>query len=209
MLMTKETTTGDPHAARLGDPRAAGGRRHPRMRGARLGEGPGRSARARARLRSSPVRTRRRAFGGGRRGGSPQGPGFDRRHVPGMSGRRLLKRHRSPIEEGSSHARVSRWAMEAGPEATVGPSGECARSWLGDCFFEQIRWLGVYRQERFRSPTAPMRSATMCEKCEMLDEKIAHTRRLAKAGLDDLTLSRFASLIAEYERQKKALHPEA
>jgi len=49
----------------------------------------------------------------------------------------------------------------------------------------------------------------MCEKCEELDEKIAHTQRLAKAGLDDLTLSRFASLIQEYERQKKALYPDA
>jgi len=48
----------------------------------------------------------------------------------------------------------------------------------------------------------------MCEKCEELDEKIAHTRKLAKAGPDDLTLSRFVSLIEEYERQKKALHLE-
>ena len=48
----------------------------------------------------------------------------------------------------------------------------------------------------------------MCEKCEELDQKIAHVRRLAKAGLDALTLSRFAALIEEYERQKKALHPD-
>jgi hypothetical protein len=48
----------------------------------------------------------------------------------------------------------------------------------------------------------------MCEKCEELDRKIDHVRRLAKAGLDELTLSRFAALIEEYERQKKALHPE-
>jgi len=49
----------------------------------------------------------------------------------------------------------------------------------------------------------------MCEKCEEFDEKIAHTRRLAKTGLDALTLSRLETLIEEYERQKKALHPEA
>jgi hypothetical protein len=49
----------------------------------------------------------------------------------------------------------------------------------------------------------------MCEKCEELDEKIAHTRRLAKAGLDALTLSRLNPLIEEYERRKKAFHPEA
>ncbi|RXH10631.1 hypothetical protein [Bradyrhizobium guangzhouense] len=57
-------------------------------------------------------------------------------------------------------------------------------------------------------PTAQMRSATMCKKCEELDQKIDHVRRLAKAGLDELTLGRFAALIDEYERQKKALHPE-
>ncbi len=34
----ERTTGGDPDAARLGHPRAAGGGRHPRMRGARLGQ---------------------------------------------------------------------------------------------------------------------------------------------------------------------------
>lgn len=48
----------------------------------------------------------------------------------------------------------------------------------------------------------------MCEKCEQLDQKIDHVRKLADAGLDELTLSRFASLVEEYERQKSALHPD-
>ena len=50
MLMTKERPQNDPDAAGVGDERAAGGRCHPRMRGARLGAGPGRPACARARL---------------------------------------------------------------------------------------------------------------------------------------------------------------
>lgn len=48
----------------------------------------------------------------------------------------------------------------------------------------------------------------MCEKCDELDQKIAHVRKLANAGLDQVTLERFAGLIEEYEAQKRALHPE-
>ena len=51
MLTTKGRRPRDPDAARLCDLRAAGGRRHPGMRGSRLGEGPGRPACARPRLR--------------------------------------------------------------------------------------------------------------------------------------------------------------
>ncbi len=48
----------------------------------------------------------------------------------------------------------------------------------------------------------------MCEKCDELDEKIAHVRRLSQPALDPLTLDRFAALLDQYESEKKALHPE-
>jgi hypothetical protein len=46
----KGETAGDPDAARLGHLGAAGGRRHPRMRGARLDAGSRRPACSRARV---------------------------------------------------------------------------------------------------------------------------------------------------------------
>jgi hypothetical protein len=46
----------------------------------------------------------------------------------------------------------------------------------------------------------------VCEKCDELDEKIAHVRRLSQPALDPLTLDNFAALV-EYESEKKALHP--
>jgi hypothetical protein len=48
-ILWVSTAPGDPHASRMGDLRAAGGRRHPRMRRARLDAGPRRPARPRAR----------------------------------------------------------------------------------------------------------------------------------------------------------------
>src|ERR1700722_4183150 len=51
---------GDPQPARLGDLRAAGSRRHPRVRRAQLDAGPGRPARPRARFRGSRTESARR-----------------------------------------------------------------------------------------------------------------------------------------------------
>lgn len=80
-------TPRDPHPARLGHLRVAGGRRDPRVRGAWLDAGPCRPACPRARLshRASGC-ARRRLFGRGRCRGSRR-PGFGRRHVPGVPAR--------------------------------------------------------------------------------------------------------------------------
>lgn len=48
----------------------------------------------------------------------------------------------------------------------------------------------------------------MCEKCIELDEKIAHHRELAKKFSDKTFLEGISTLIAKYEAEKKALHPD-
>jgi hypothetical protein len=48
----------------------------------------------------------------------------------------------------------------------------------------------------------------MCEKCKELDAKIEHYRWLSASISDKQTLDGIKALIAGYEAQKKALHPE-
>ena len=48
----------------------------------------------------------------------------------------------------------------------------------------------------------------MCDKCVELDRKIAHIRTLASRLIDDQTLRGVAEIVAEYEADKRALHPE-
>jgi hypothetical protein len=48
----------------------------------------------------------------------------------------------------------------------------------------------------------------MCEKCEELDDKIEHYRRIAASINDQLTIDRIRELVATLEAEKAALHPE-
>ena len=48
----------------------------------------------------------------------------------------------------------------------------------------------------------------MCDKCDELDEKIAHVRRLSQPALDPLTLERLGLLLKRYEDERNALRPE-
>ena len=48
----------------------------------------------------------------------------------------------------------------------------------------------------------------MCDKCEDLDEKIAHYRRLQNSITDELTLTGIKRLIEEASAEKVAFHPE-
>jgi hypothetical protein len=48
----------------------------------------------------------------------------------------------------------------------------------------------------------------MCEKCEQLDKKIEHYKKLILGISDQLTIDRIKSLIADLQAQKAALHPE-
>jgi len=48
----------------------------------------------------------------------------------------------------------------------------------------------------------------MCEKCAELDGKIEHYQRIARWVTDKPTLEGIDILIAKYEADKKALHPE-
>jgi hypothetical protein len=48
----------------------------------------------------------------------------------------------------------------------------------------------------------------MCDKCDELDGKIEHYRKLASALSDPLTLDGIAGLIKEMEAQKVQFHPE-
>jgi hypothetical protein len=47
----------------------------------------------------------------------------------------------------------------------------------------------------------------MCETCIEIDKKIEHYRRFLEQPFDPLTIERIKGLIADLERQKKALHP--
>ena len=48
----------------------------------------------------------------------------------------------------------------------------------------------------------------MCEKCKELDSKIDHYQQLSTLLTDRQTLDGIEILIAGYQAQKKALHPE-
>lgn len=48
----------------------------------------------------------------------------------------------------------------------------------------------------------------MCDKCAELDGKIEHYRRIARWVTDQKALDAIALLIAKYETDKKAFHPE-
>jgi hypothetical protein len=48
----------------------------------------------------------------------------------------------------------------------------------------------------------------MCEKCVLLDHRIAHYRDLAMQVLDAQALAAIDGLIKECEAEKIALHPE-
>jgi hypothetical protein len=48
----------------------------------------------------------------------------------------------------------------------------------------------------------------MCERCERLDEKIEHYKKVISAMTDQLTIERINSLVLELQTQKAALHPE-
>jgi len=48
----------------------------------------------------------------------------------------------------------------------------------------------------------------MCDKCQELDKKIEHYRRIAETITDQFTIDGIKSLIADMEALKAALHPE-
>ena len=48
----------------------------------------------------------------------------------------------------------------------------------------------------------------MCDKCKELDEKINHYRQISRSLTDQLTIDRINEVVAKYEAQKAALHPE-
>jgi hypothetical protein len=48
----------------------------------------------------------------------------------------------------------------------------------------------------------------MCEKCEPIDERIAHYLALGQQITDQQTLEGIKRLIANLETQNKVLHPE-
>jgi hypothetical protein len=48
----------------------------------------------------------------------------------------------------------------------------------------------------------------MCDKCDELDGKIAHYRKLTPVISDRLTIEGIADRIKEMEAQKAQLHPE-
>lgn len=49
----------------------------------------------------------------------------------------------------------------------------------------------------------------MCDRCAELDEKIAHLQLLSGRITDRMTREAIAFIVAEYEAQKRQLHPEA
>lgn len=48
----------------------------------------------------------------------------------------------------------------------------------------------------------------MCDRCERLDEKIEHYKKVVSAMTDQLTIERITALVLEMQTQKAALHPE-
>jgi hypothetical protein len=56
------------------------------------------------------------------------------------------------------------------------------------------------------SPTAVR--FPMCDKCDELDKKIEHYRRIRLSIGDPVTIERIEALIADLQAQKATLHPE-
>jgi hypothetical protein len=48
----------------------------------------------------------------------------------------------------------------------------------------------------------------MCDKCEELDKKIEHYRRICLSIADQITVERIDAMIADLQAQKVTLHPE-
>jgi len=48
----------------------------------------------------------------------------------------------------------------------------------------------------------------MCDRCERLDEKIGHYKKVISAMTDQLTIERITALVLEMQTQKASLHPE-
>ena len=48
----------------------------------------------------------------------------------------------------------------------------------------------------------------MCDKCDELDKKIEHYRRILLSIGDQITVERIDAMIADLQAQKVALHPE-
>jgi hypothetical protein len=48
----------------------------------------------------------------------------------------------------------------------------------------------------------------MCDRCDRLDEKIEHYKKVVSAMTDQLTIERISALVVEMQTQKTALHPE-
>ena len=48
----------------------------------------------------------------------------------------------------------------------------------------------------------------MCEKCAEIDKRIEHYERIVASINNQLTINRFKELVANFEAEKAALHPE-
>jgi hypothetical protein len=48
----------------------------------------------------------------------------------------------------------------------------------------------------------------MCEKCDELDKKIEHYRRILLSIGDQITVDRIKAMIGDLQAQKATLHPE-
>jgi len=48
----------------------------------------------------------------------------------------------------------------------------------------------------------------MCDKCDELDKKIEHYRKISSAIGDQITVERINAMIADLQAQKVVLHPE-
>jgi hypothetical protein len=48
----------------------------------------------------------------------------------------------------------------------------------------------------------------MCDKCEEIDKKIVHYRRISSSITDQFTIDGIKDLIVRLEAQKAALHPD-
>jgi hypothetical protein len=58
------------------------------------------------------------------------------------------------------------------------------------------------------SEHARMRLLSMCRKCEELDRKIGHLRRMIERLADPQTIAAANALIEKMDAQKATLHPE-
>lgn len=48
----------------------------------------------------------------------------------------------------------------------------------------------------------------MCDRCERLDEKIEHYKKVISAMTDQLTIERITALVLDMQTQKASLHPQ-